>query len=89
VSEVSQQTRWGLFFGCPPDVSNLRVVGCKVHAHVPKVLRSKLDCVSRPGVFVGYDGPSYRVLLDGASDVVSARDVVCLEAAVHVPDIPL
>jgi transposase InsO family protein len=37
VSEVSQQTPWGLFCDCPPDVSNLRVFGCKVHAHVPEV----------------------------------------------------
>jgi hypothetical protein len=82
VSETSQQTPWGLFFGCTPDVSNLRVFGCKVHAHVPRVLRSKLDCVSRPGVLVGYDGSNYRVLLDGTNDVVSARDVVCIEATV-------
>jgi hypothetical protein len=65
-------------------VSSLRGVGCKAHAHVSRVLRSKLHCLSRLGVLVGYDGSNCRVWLDGTNDVVSARDVVCIEATVPV-----
>jgi hypothetical protein len=82
VSEKSRQAPCGLLFGCTPDVSNFCVFGCKVHAHVPRVLHSKLDCASRPGVVFGQDGSNYCVLLDGAKDVVSARDVVCMEVSV-------
>jgi transposase InsO family protein len=57
-------TPWGLFFGQPPDVSNMRVFGCRVSITAPKVHRDKVVKMNKCGVFVGYDSSNHRVLLD-------------------------
>jgi hypothetical protein len=69
-------TPWGLVFGSVPNVSHLRVFGCKVFCHEPKVLRGKLDSVSNSGVFVGYSGGGHRVLVDGTNKIQVCRDGV-------------
>jgi hypothetical protein len=77
-------TPWVLFFGSVPDVSHLRVLGCKVFCRVPRVLRGKLDSVSYSGVFVGYSGGGHRVLVDGTNSCLLATVVgaiVCLSMA--------
>ena len=43
--------RWN---GQKPDVSNLRVFGCKAYAHIPDEKRKKLDWKSEKCIFVGY-----------------------------------
>lgn len=77
-SPVSGLSRspWEVFFGVVPDVSNLRLFGCRAYVFVPKQKRDKLDPRSVPGVFVGYDQNSkaYRVLVKG--DIVVSRDVM-------------
>jgi hypothetical protein len=40
--------------GVKPDVSHLRVFGCKAFAHIPDEKRSKLEPKSIPCVFLGY-----------------------------------
>lgn len=40
-------------FGVRPDVSHLRVFGCKAWVHVPWEVRRKLDPRAVPGTFVG------------------------------------
>jgi len=40
--------------GTKPDVSHLRVFGCKTFAHIPYEKRSKLESKSIPCVFLGY-----------------------------------
>jgi len=40
--------------GRKPDVSHLRVFGCKAFAHVPDEKRTKLESKSMPCVFFGY-----------------------------------
>jgi hypothetical protein len=79
ISETRAGTPWGLFFGAVPDVSHLRVFGCRVCFHVPRELRTKLDSISYSGVFVGYGGDGHRVLVDGTRKVTGSRDVVFLE----------
>ncbi len=37
-----------------PDVSHLRVFGCKAFTHIPNEKRSKLESKSMPYVFLGY-----------------------------------
>jgi transposase InsO family protein len=82
-SPVADRTKtpWELFFGVKPDLSALRTFGVKVYAHVPKKLRSKLQAVSQPGIFVGYQAGTkgYRVLLDSNNKIIVARDVVFSE----------
>src|SRR5260221_7263473 len=42
-------------------LSNLRVFGSKVHVHVPKQNRRKLDSKSREGLLMGYSRVGYKV----------------------------
>ncbi len=37
-----------------PDVSHLRVFGCKAFVHIPYEKRRKLESESKPCVFLGY-----------------------------------
>jgi hypothetical protein len=57
---------WEVYYDRTPDMSHLRVFGCKAWVLVPKCLRQKLDPKSQEGVFVGYDAQSkaYRVVLN-------------------------
>jgi hypothetical protein len=82
ISETRAGTPWGLFVDAAPDVSHLRVFGCKVCCHVPREVRTKLDYVSYSGVFVGYGGGGHRILVDGTCKVKVCRDVVFLEEPV-------
>lgn len=79
------KTPWEQFFGKKPDVSMMRVFGCKAFVMVPKELRRKLDPVSKEGVFVGYqpDSKAWRVLLmEGDEKIIKiSRDVVFDETA--------
>jgi len=69
-------TPYELFHGKRPDVSHLRVFGCRAWAYNPAKLRRKGDSRGIPAVFVGYPAGTkgYRVLIDGA--VVVRRDVL-------------
>ena len=51
-------TPYECFHGEKPDVSNLRVFGCKAFAHVPKEKRSQLEGKSVNCIFVGYPSTS-------------------------------
>lgn len=64
--------------GLKPDLSHLRVWGCKVGVHIPLELQeNKLDGVSEVGRLVGYDPfnpKAYKVWVNGA--VKTRSDVV-------------
>ncbi|OWZ09587.1 Retroelement pol Polyprotein [Phytophthora megakarya] len=68
-------------FGKAPDISNLRVFGCKVQMLVPKEHRKKLDSKTRNGIFIGYaTGGAYMVYIPrhGTGETI-ARSVVFYE----------
>jgi len=69
-------TQYELFHRKRPDVSHLRVFGCRAWAYNPAKLRRKGDSRGTPAVFIGYPAGTkgYRVLIDGA--VVERRDVL-------------
>ena len=73
-------TPWELFHGRKPDVSGMRVFGAKAYKHVPKQLRQKLDSLSKPSTFIGYEPKSkaYRLLLEDGKVNIS-RDVIFVE----------
>lgn len=79
------KTPWEQFFGKKPDVSMMRVFGCKAFVMTPKELRRKLDPVSKEGIFVGYqpDSKAWRVLLKEGDEmkIKISRDVVFDETA--------
>ncbi|GMF20131.1 unnamed protein product [Phytophthora fragariaefolia] len=66
-------------FGTAPDISNLRVFGCKVQVLVPKEHRKKLDSKTRNGIFIGYaTGGAYLVYIPrhGTGETITARSIV-------------
>jgi hypothetical protein len=52
------KTKYELFFGVKPDVSNLRTFGCVVYARVYDEVRKKWDPKAFRGRFVGFDEAS-------------------------------
>ena len=81
------KTPWELFHGVgPPDVSHLRVFGCKAYVRVPKAQRTKFSPTSETGVLLGYAAGSkaYRVLVGG--HVLVSRDVTFSEASSAAPE---
>jgi hypothetical protein len=51
---LKDKTPYECLFGRKPDISNLRVFGCKCYVHVPDCRRQKLDWKSYEAIFVGY-----------------------------------
>jgi Reverse transcriptase (RNA-dependent DNA polymerase)/gag-polypeptide of LTR copia-type/Integrase core domain/GAG-pre-integrase domain len=84
------KTPWEMFYGEKPDVSAMRVFGCRAFVHVPKGMRQKLDPKSQEAVFIGYEPNSkaYRLLLIDSQVVVVSRDVVFDEGSKGVPASP-
>lgn len=81
-SALTTQTPWELFYGKKPNVSGMIVFGARAYVHIPKQLRQKLDQLSKPGIFLGYETTSkaYRVLLDDGKMVIT-RDVTFDESS--------
>lgn len=68
-------TPYEAFHAARPDVSHIRVFGCRAWAYTPGDIRHKLQPRSKLGIFLGYgiDKPGYRILFDGK--VTVRRDV--------------
>jgi hypothetical protein len=69
-----------------PNVSHLRVFGCKAFAHIPDEKRSKLESKSMPCVFLGYcEGTkAYRLMCVETKRIIKSRDVVFLEGTKEI-----
>jgi hypothetical protein len=76
--------------GRKPDVSHLRVFGCKAFAHVPKEKRTKLESKSMPCVFLGYyEGTkAYRLMCVKTKKIIKSRNVVFIEGSKEIGDVP-
>ncbi len=72
--------------GKKPDVSHLRVFGCKAFAHVPNEKRTKLESKSMPCVFLGYyEGTkAYRLMCVKTKRIIKSRDVVFIEGSKEI-----
>jgi len=73
-----------MFYKAKPDVTMMRTFGCRAYVLIPKILRCKLDPVSQPGIFVGYEPHSkaYRILLEDKHKITVSRDVLFDETTV-------
>ncbi|KAJ9528397.1 hypothetical protein QJQ45_020322 [Haematococcus lacustris] len=78
-------TPWEAFYGVKPDLSGLRVFGCRVWLHVPDHQRSKLQAKSVEGLFLGYEPGSkaYKVLVNGKE--TCSKNIVFDELSVLQP----
>ena len=75
LTEITPYEAW---YGAKPDVSLLRIFGCRAFAHVPKAERHKLDVKSRKCLMLGYGSTQkgYRLYDVERMKVVHSRDVV-------------
>lgn len=75
------RTPFELWFGKKPDLSILRVFGCKAEVHVPKEKRTKLSNKSKSLIFVGYSQKhkAYRFLNPETNEITVSRDAVFME----------
>lgn len=77
VNETPEE-RWS---NVKPDLSSLRIFGCRAMMHVPKVQRKKLDAKSVECLMMGYceHSKAYRLFNSATKKVIVGRDVVFIE----------
>lgn len=70
-------TPYEMWFGEKPNVSNLRIFGCRAYGHIHESLRKKLDNVARKLISVGYTQTTeiYRLWEEGTKNVHMAKHV--------------
>ncbi len=73
-SKTPQET----WTGRKPNVSHLRVFGCKAFMHIPDEKRSKLESKSMPCAFLGYcEGTkAYRLMCVETKKIIKSRNVI-------------
>ena len=67
-----------ILFDNKPDISHLRVFGCKAFAYNFDIARKKLDDKAKAGILVGYDlhSSAYRIYLPQQRQVMKSGHVV-------------
>jgi hypothetical protein len=67
--------------GRKPDISHLKIFGCKAMVYVPKPLRLKWDSPTRDAIFIGYpeESKGYRFYDPQTRKVFKSRDAVFME----------
>lgn len=78
---LSGQTPHEIWSGKKPDLSHLKVFGCRALAHIPKEQRCKWDKKAKPCLLLGYleHTQGYRLYDTEAKKVFRCRDVVFYE----------
>ena len=78
---LSGKTPYELWYGHKPNLSNLRIFGCRAYTHVPTKDLQKFDNKSADCVFVGYctDYKTYKLWNTKKSKFILSRDVVFYE----------
>jgi hypothetical protein len=88
--KLSWKTPFEVVTGGLPDLSHLRVLGCKVYPlykHIPRL--QKLVERAHIGHLVGYDSRNiYRVWIPSQQKVIRTRDVIFNEDQFYNPDEP-
>ncbi|GBM97221.1 Retrovirus-related Pol polyprotein from transposon TNT 1-94 [Araneus ventricosus] len=74
------KTPYELWTNRKPNLSHIRVFGCKAYAYIQKQKRGKLDNKAVEGIFLGYDYRSkgYRIYL-GDNKIMISRTVKFIE----------
>jgi len=66
-----------------PNISHLKVFGCKAYRFIPSELRKKLDQKSEECILVGYDINGYRLWSIMDQKIKISRDVKFNEQSIH------
>ena len=74
-------------YGKKPDVSNLKVFGCKAYVHVPDArCKGKVDRKLIPCVFVGYpaNDKGFKLYVPQMKQMLGIREVIFMEDKFNV-----
>ena len=76
--KLELQTPFEVFYGYKPEISHLRIFGCRAFSHIPKDDRKKLDAQVIECVFVCYcdEYMAYKLLHPGSHKLIASRDVL-------------
>jgi hypothetical protein len=82
-SALGLKTPEEMFTGKKPEVRHLKIFGCTVFIHIPKVKRNKMAPSGKKGIFVGYCEVSkaFRIYIPGEHHIEISRDVTFDEYA--------
>lgn len=78
---TGEKTPEEIWSGKMPDLSSMRVFGCRAMVHVPKANRRKLDDKSTECLFLGNSDESkaYRLYNSEKKKIITSRDVIFME----------
>ena len=82
---VREKTPYQLLYGRKPNVSNLRIFGCRAYPFIFDQRQRKLDDKTYEGIFLGYDESSaaYRVYIPTQRKIMKSIYVIFNEEDVH------
>ena len=83
------KTPFEAYYGAPPELSHLRIFGCRCYAHLEKEHRQKLDSHCIECVFMGYYSTERLFAVFDVSKhvMLKKRDVIFLEHVLGHPTI--
>lgn len=75
------KTPFEIWHGIKPNLGHIKVFGCKVHAHVPREKRNKLEEKAKVYTFIGYsqESKAYRLLDRHSGWILVSKDVQFVE----------
>lgn len=76
---LEKETPAEMWFLQKPNISKIRVFGCKAYVHIPQEKRKKFDAKSEENVMVGYAPNGYRLWNFRTKKVILSRDVIFVE----------
>lgn len=78
LNDMTPEEKWS---GRKPNISHMKIFGCKAMVHIPKQQRQKWDVKSTEMIFVGYcqNTKGYRLLDKKKKIIVKSRDVIFVE----------
>lgn len=85
------RTPYELWYRRKPDLSHLRVFGCRAYSHIPKPIRgSKLADRGQPLTMIGYTENAYRLFDEKTGKIIASRNVIFDESRKSVTlEIPI
>lgn len=83
--DVQGMTPYKVWTGWKPNVTNLRIFGCKAYAHIPKDEQGKMDLKTKPCIFLRYSETTkgFQMYDETKRRVFYSRDVVFNEVTLQ------
>ena len=84
------KTPFEMYNGYKPDISNLKILGCRAYVHIPKIKRVASEKLSERawiGYLAGFEASNiWRIWHPTSKEIVRVRDVVFQESRLYRDD---